>query len=196
MSGRRRWVKWMVVASVLLLFLAWLGLVILFAREPDGSDARAVMAPLLVMPLSEVPPNRAIRKTVRVPTSDHWRRIRSSWGEPEFLVTLAGEDDGSAACIDQTSLKVEVRLDGRPAPILERRFGSYRRGFAPMCEQGGVLHFHASVGEEIEMTVLLNDSHRRTGKLILEAEWKGQKDKLVGTSLTDLFRETFYLPRL
>lgn len=166
-----------VVGIVLLIPGAWSLIYSVYSgRVINSEDASVALTPVLSVPLKSI--LRVLDSKLVIPDTTQWRRIRRDWGEPEFVIAAIAPDRQVAYCLGTLDINVVVNQQGKPVPLT---FAGAPYGYSSDCLRSA-FRFQAAPGTELEMRIY-KFSESPTGNLIVVADWRYTKDKLVGVQL-------------
>ncbi len=175
------------IAGVLgLLALAAGGLLVVTRiRNPSPVDASVALTNLAVVRLNRLTATDSIAISVIIPDTPQWTRIRRRWGEPDFLVAAVSPGKSSCYCLPKLPLTITVTHNGEQVP---RRPAGPPYAYSSDCSIS-TFQFNAAPGTKLAVSVARNGTGPLPpGDLIIVGSWRNTKDRLVGISLDQWFR--------
>jgi len=197
---RLRLHAWLVILGGLLLAPALLYWAWAWCFDPIGQDdSDAAFRNLAAIPLSEVASRKSVELEVAARSDAQWRRIRRSWGDPDYLVAVISH--GAATymrCFEELSLSVQVTRNGSPVNTTNARCCPYgitttqsdgsRTGSPKACESVG-LRFRIPAGAAFRVRLAVSGNHLDPeAEVTVSPNWKNEKDKMVGLDLDEDIR--------
>jgi len=158
-------------------------------RNLSEDDAAAAVRPLARIPLHQFEESGSSAVIFTIPNDAQWKRIRSAWGEPAYLVAAVEQPEGHRMilCLDQLGMRVEATRQSGPVELRTAK-GCCPYGFFAACPDSG-LEFRATPGNDITLHAASTAHSLPKGELIVICNWNDLKDKIVGIMLAeDLWR--------
>jgi hypothetical protein len=189
----KKWIILLALGLLLLLPEAWY----LISDPIRPGDATIAFEDLAEIPAFQLRQQHSVNLSLTAPDSAAWRRIRRSWGDPEFaIVHVRGNPLPSVGecqhCFDAISVRVtqgENQLSLGEAGTIYG-FGTDSDGFPSQCKSLGNV-FRIPPGSRAQVNITAQ-SDRLTSdtKVIVRPVWPYTKDKLVGLYLGEDIRLT------
>jgi hypothetical protein len=183
--------KWILLAVGLLLLLpeAWY----LISDPIRPNDAAVAFKDLAEIPAFQLREQHSVNLTVTAPNDPAWKRIRRSWGEPDYAIVHVGRNSLVGAyqhCFDAVSVGVtqgESQLSLEDSgPIYG--FSTDSDGFPPLCKSLGK-KFRVRPGSAVQIDITAqSDQLTSDTKVIVRPVWDYTKDKLVGVAIDEDLR--------
>jgi hypothetical protein len=166
--------KWTLLAVGLLLLLpeAWY----LVSDRVRPNDAEVAFKPLVVLPLDWFSPQHFLSFTVAIPEGAAWKRIRHSWGDPDYVIALISKRAQHQHCFD--GLAAQVTQGGRQIG-LENARSFYAFTSDSGCKSLGKM-FHAPAGSVIQIHITGSERIAPDAELLMKPDWLYTKDYVVG----------------
>ena len=176
---RKRWPLWFSIIGGLLVLpeALWLASSSNRLSEHDTSVALMPLTRIAIDGIEKWPASFALVIT----ETKQWNRIRSAWGDPEFVLSVVDRSGRDALCLQETPLHSEIiDATGKPIP-LRRGFGPY--AYSSSCQWSGP-RFDARAGSKFELNIENTGGQTApAAEITVVADWYNTKDKLVGISL-------------
>ncbi len=167
------------IIGILLLVpeLLWLSL---SRTRVTEHDAVVALEPLLRTHLDDIT-HWPATFTLVMPGTPQWNRIRSVWGEPDFVLTMVDKLGRNLLCWQTGPLRAELFDAKRNTVPLRPGAGPY--GYSTTCESSSV-RFKAPAGSSLTLSVENTGIQTLpTADMIVVADCYNTKDKLVGLML-------------
>jgi hypothetical protein len=148
-------------------------------------EERAAFAPLIDAPVMPNGDTRPATLSFTIPDSRDWKRIRSLWGDPAYLVGVVSSSRPQFIyCRNQLDLDVRLFVDSRVVRPETAHIAPY--GYTSLCEPVG-LTFAARPGANVNLIATARaKTYGEPLRLIVQAYWMAEvKDRLVGSAIDD-----------
>jgi hypothetical protein len=160
-------------------FIAGAAVTFYCTLSPSTADVSQALAPIATVPLTEAYADSQVTTQFVIPDTAAWRRIRRSWGEPDFVIVVT-TSDRHALCLSRLDLAISITDKGNPVRVAP---GSLPYAYSEDCNESG-LRFHALPGSSLHLQIA---EHERRGiteeQLVVAADWLYFKDDIVGSDL-------------
>src|SRR5579859_2504498 len=102
MNNKAGWKIVMLLAGCAF-FIAGAVVTFFCALSPSPADASEAQAPIATVPMPEASADSPLTTQIVIPDTAAWRRIRRSWGEPDFVIVVTASDR-HALCLSSLDL--------------------------------------------------------------------------------------------
>ena len=152
----------------------------------SSSDATVALAPLMNIPLDQAVNQPSAAVTVVIPHTEQWKRIRTEWGEPDFVVSAVSSDHLLAWCLADLGLEIKIYRQGSLVPAA----ASYLPYGYSGCGNGSLRFRVEPEADELRLSISKSGflPLPAAGQLIVVADWWNTKDKIVGDALDSQLR--------
>jgi hypothetical protein len=181
--------KWILLAVGLLLLLPEAWYLISDPIRPD--DGAVAFKDLAEIPAFQLRQQHSVNLAVTAPNDPAWRRIRRSWGDPDYAIVHLSGQGAYQHCFDALSVRVtqgedQLSLEDS-GPIYG--FSTDSDGFPASCKSLGK-KFRVRPGSTVRIDITAQgDRLTSDTKVIVRPVWDDMKDKLVGVDVDEDIEE-------
>ncbi len=160
-----------------------------------SADAQVAFKPLAEIPIGQLETQRRVDLSVTTPNDAAWKRIRHSWGDPDYVVALVSKRRDYQYCFGRVGLSVRVTR----GPDLVSADGSYMYGYGSdpsddysSCRTISSV-FRTAPGSTVQIHFAVNADESVLGtpqvapdtEVMVRPDWFSAKDNIVGLMIDE-----------
>ncbi len=154
------------------------------------ADAQVAFKPLAVISITQLEAQGKLDLTVTTPNDATWKRIRHSWGDPDYIVALVPKRRAyQYYCFDNLGVFVSNE-QGRVSTRNARSIYGYRsaEGDSSKCKTNGAM-FQIPPGITVQIHITARGEQVAPDtEVIVMPDWFFAKDNIVGLGLDEDWR--------
>ena len=151
-----------------------------FADPLRVEEARVAIKPLAAVSLPHFETEGSVDWSVVAPDTPVWQRIRSTWGEPGYVITAASPKTRNMYCFETLGLNVQAEIGSQTLDLAAANAPLY--GYSAACRSYG-LRFQMSPGAMAHIRIR-TAANRRMPSGDLAVYWAGAtEDRIVRSML-------------
>ncbi len=150
-----------------------------FIQDPiRPDDIRVPFRNLVEIPALELRQGQEVSVSMTVPDDAVWKRIRRSWGEPDYEVALISSLNELQYCFEGINV---TATEGNGQVSLQPGWGIYgfSDGNSYQCQSAG-RRFRAAPGAVVNINLTATGQFGSGEMIVVRPIWYNTKDKLVG----------------
>jgi hypothetical protein len=148
---------------------------------PTSEDAELAAVPVIRLPFDALKRAGSASVIFEVPASVQWTRLRNAWGDPDYIVFAVSRTDGTIVSWSSVGVAVTASIASRPLAVEPAAASPY--GYSSSAQDPGVA-IRAAPGARVRVDFAVLSAHPESaGEIVIQPEWEGMKDRLVGVAL-------------